>query len=84
MSGFVFDEKSCETWVKHWESRLIMPIEGLARVRKALDGNPKVIPLLERAAACSEYDAQPTLRAVRRISLPTICPSFKPFARPFA
>ena len=79
MSGFVFDEKSCETWVKHWESRLIMPIEGLARVKKALDGNPKVIPLLERAAACSEYDAQADATRASKDFIADYLPQFQAF-----
>jgi tetratricopeptide (TPR) repeat protein len=58
INEIVFGGKSCETWVKRWEHTRLMPAEGLALVRKALHRYPKVIPLLERAAACPDYNPQ--------------------------
>jgi hypothetical protein len=54
----VYSNDSFASWVKRWEPGHLMPPEGLKLVKKSLESHPKVIPLLERAAACPDYDAQ--------------------------
>jgi hypothetical protein len=53
-----------EIWVndwyvkKSWDSGKPLPPEGFKLVKAALEAHPKVMPLLEQAAACQDYDPQ--------------------------
>jgi len=61
----------------NWTGDCPMPPEGAKLVKAAFDSHPGVMPLMERAAACPDYDVQldlatPPEHFVDRLALPAL------------
>lgn len=57
MSNEIYNKDYFDNWGKRWKDEHVLPPDGLKAVKASFEAHPNVMPLLERAAACTEYNA---------------------------